>query len=77
MRYTADFNQGRHPKPRLDNIHTTLVIQLAQHLHLREILRGERRFATGVELVSIRSTMSDQQTIQVRKFGEAFVFSFL
>jgi len=47
------------------------VIQLAQHLRLREILRGERPFATGVELVSTRGTMGDQQTIRVREFGQA------
>ncbi|MCC5836016.1 MAG: methylenetetrahydrofolate reductase C-terminal domain-containing protein [Opitutales bacterium] len=47
------------------------MIKLSENLRLREIFGGERPFATGVELVSTRGTMGDQQAIRVRAFGEA------
>jgi methylenetetrahydrofolate reductase (NADPH) len=51
------------------------MIQIAQHLRLREILGGEKAFPVGVELVSTRGAMSHRGTVRVREFGEMLTHS--
>jgi methylenetetrahydrofolate reductase (NADPH) len=51
------------------------MIQIAEHLRLRDILSGEKTFPVGVELVSTRGAMSDRDTLRVREFGEMLTHS--
>jgi methylenetetrahydrofolate reductase (NADPH) len=51
------------------------MIQIDQHLRLRNILGGEKAFPVGVELVSTRGAMSQCETVRVREFGEMLTHS--
>ena len=51
------------------------MIELQQNLRLREILYEEDRFPLGVELVSTRGTMTQQQSLQARDFAEQLTYS--
>ena len=51
------------------------MIDLRANLRLKEILWEPDRFPIGVELVSTRGTMTQQQTLQTRGFSEALTHS--
>jgi len=51
------------------------MIELQQNLRLKEILHEEDRFPLGVELVSTRGTMTQQQSLKTRGFAEQLTYS--
>ena len=51
------------------------MIDLRANLRLKEILGEPDRFPIGVELVSTRGTMTQQQTLKTRGFSEALTHS--
>jgi methylenetetrahydrofolate reductase (NADPH) len=51
------------------------VIELQENLRLRDILAGEKAFPLGIELVSTRGTMGQNQTLKARAFAEDLTHS--
>ena len=51
------------------------MIDVASNLRLKEILGESGRFPLGVELVSTRGTMTQQQTFKTRAFAEDLTHS--
>lgn len=51
------------------------MIDIAANLRLKDILSGEKPFPIGVELVSTRGTMREEQTLKARAFAEALTHS--
>lgn len=51
------------------------MIELQEHLRLRDILAGEKEFPLGVELVSTRGTMGARQSLKARAFAEDLTHS--
>ncbi len=51
------------------------MINVQEHLRLRELLKEQDRFPIGVELVSTRGTMSQSQTRHTRAFAEDLTHS--
>jgi methylenetetrahydrofolate reductase (NADPH) len=51
------------------------MIELQHNRRLKEILYEEARFPLGVELVSTRGTMSQQQSLKTRAFAEQLTYS--
>ena len=51
------------------------MIDVRSNLRLKEILDEKERFPIGVELVSTRGTMKQNQTLKTRAFSESLTHS--